>query len=290
MDSPDKLHVFQHLNNSPNASLQRSAALGDGLSSVIWHSREEHSLCLTPDHYTLASYLPDAIHENAVTGHGTAPKGLCIRSAGHQSAWQISPAEPLAHLYISRETFALTALHVLDKEPRELDWGERHYLNQPLQKQRFRQLFQLNWQEPAERLLGNSLAHDLIQHALLSRAQQRTDLHLKGGLAPAHRQRIIDYIHSNLSQAMTLDELARLCGLSTYHFARMFQLSFGIAPHRYVLACRLQHARDLLRHSNVPMLEIAYACGFSSPSHFNNRFRQHLGATPGQYRSLFRSN
>jgi AraC family transcriptional regulator len=43
-----------------------------------------------------------------------------------------------------------------------------------------------------------------------------------------------------------------------------------------------------LRHSSLALGEIALACGFASASHFTNRFRQTLGATPGEYRAAFR--
>jgi AraC family transcriptional regulator len=64
----------------------------------------------------------------------------------------------------------------------------------------------------------------------------------------------------------------------------MFHLSFGLPPHRYLLARRLERAQQLLRSSRLPFGEIALACGFASASHFSNRFRQAFAATPGQYR------
>ena len=69
----------------------------------------------------------------------------------------------------------------------------------------------------------------------------------------------------------------------------MFQASFGLPPHRYVLARRLARARQLLRHSSLALGDVALSCGFASASHFSNRFRQALGATPGQYRAAFAS-
>jgi len=89
---------------------------------------------------------------------------------------------------------------------------------------------------------------------------------------------------------LTLGQLAGHCALSKYHFARMFQLSFGLPPHRYVLAQRLRHAQHLLRHSMLALSEIALSCGFASASHFSNRFRQAFGATPGHYRTCLQGN
>ena len=57
--------------------------------------------------------------------------------------------------------------------------------------------------------------------------------------------------------------------------------------HRFTVAQRLLQAQQLLRHSPLPLGEVALACGFASASHFSNRFRQALGATPGQYRQSF---
>lgn len=98
-----------------------------------------------------------------------------------------------------------------------------------------------------------------------------------------------DFIEQHLDQPISLGELATLCNLSEYHFARMFRTSFGLPPHQYLLARRLAKARQLLRFSDLPMLQVALLCGFASASHFSNRFRQALGATPGEYRQALRS-
>ena len=95
---------------------------------------------------------------------------------------------------------------------------------------------------------------------------------------------MLDYIEQHLDQPLSIDALAQRVALSPYHFARMFQLSVGLAPHRYVLTRRLQRAAHLLQHSHLALGEIALSCGFASASHFSNRFRQAFGATPGLYR------
>jgi len=287
MSQLEQLQVFQSLHRSPNARLQRSAELGDGLAAAVWSNRHDARDYQAPSHHTLSCYLTGGtgtFRRESPHSKG-APDKLCILPAGHQSAWVINGEIQLAHLYISQEQFALAAVSLLDREPRELELCEGTFLDDPQQAQRFRQLSQLDWNEPAERLLSSSLAHGLVSHALLSQVGRREGLRLTGGLAPLQRRRVREFIDAHLDQPLSLGQLASLCALSEYHFARMFQLSFGLPPHRYLLAQRLRRAQQLLSGSALALGEIALTCGFASASHFSNRFRQAFSATPGQYRA-----
>lgn len=199
----------------------------------------------------------------------------------------VNGAIRLAHLYVSEAQFALGCTRLLDREPREMQLHEATFLDDPQQAARFRQLVTLDWAEPGERLLASSLAHAIIDHAVLHQAGLRQGLRLKGGLAPHQRRQLVDYIEANLDQPLTLGELALRCNLSEYHFARMFRTSFGLPPHQYLLARRLHQACRLLRLGELPLGQVALLCGFASASHFSNRFRQALGDTPGAYRAAF---
>ncbi|MBU3056577.1 helix-turn-helix domain-containing protein [Pseudomonas indica] len=290
MPQLEDIQVFQAMSSSPNARLERCAELGDGLAGALWHNHHDARDYEAPSHHTLSCYLAG--------GTGTfrrerpqrkgAPDKLCVLPAGHQSAWVINGDIHLAHLYVSPERFALSAVGLLDREPRELQLREYTFLDDPQQTARFRQLIRLNWDEPGERLLTSSLAHEMIDHALLTQVGLREGLRLKGGLAPVMRRRLIEYIDAHLTEPLTLGHLASLCALSEYHFARMFRESFGVPPHRYLLARRLERAQQLLRTTALPLGEIALACGFTDASHFSNRFRAALGGTPGQYRAALR--
>jgi AraC family transcriptional regulator len=125
----------------------------------------------------------------------------------------------------------------------------------------------------------------MLNHALLTQVGLRQGPQLKGGLAPALRKRLMAYIEEHLAEPLSLGELAAFSALSEYHFARMFRESFGLPPHQYVLARRLAHARHLLARTTLPLGDVALACGFSSASHFSNRFRRAIGGTPGEYRA-----
>ncbi|MBS7672894.1 helix-turn-helix transcriptional regulator, partial [Vibrio cholerae] len=89
----------------------------------------------------------------------------------------------------------------------------------------------------------SSLAHELLSHTLLSQVGAREGLRLKGGLAAHQRRRLVEYIDQHMEDAISLGQLAAMCALSEYHFARMFRQSFGVPPHQYLLSRRLARAQ-----------------------------------------------
>lgn len=289
MAALETLQVFQALNRSPNARLEHSAELGDGIAAALWSNHHDAQDYEAPSHHTLSCYIAGGTGTFRRDQPGTkgGPDKLCILPAEHQSGWVINGDIRLAHVYFSPEQFALGCVTLLDREPRELHLREATFLDDPVQARRFRQMLTLNWDEPAERLLTSSLAHEMLSHVLLGQVGMREGLRLKGGLAAHQRRQLVEFIDSQLAEAISLGQLAALCALSEYHFARMFRESFGLPPHQYVLARRLNRARELLRLTSQPLGEIALACGFASASHFTHRFRQALRATPGEYRQAF---
>lgn len=281
-----QLDVFNCLERSPHARLERRAELGDGLVAAQWRNRDNAQQYVGPSHHTLSYYLEggsDILCREQPHLRG-GPGKVFVFPAGVDSSWVVNRELRLLHLYFSTEQFALACLRWLDREPRALQLNEGLFLDDAPQAARFAALARLDWQEPGERLLTSSLAHDMLGHALLAQAGPRMAPKVGGGLSVRARRQVIEYIEVNLPQALTLGELAAVCGLSEYHFARMFKQSLEVAPHRYVLARRLARAQRLLRHSELALGEIAMACGFASSSHFSSRFRQQVGATPGAYR------
>ncbi|ALE89569.1 helix-turn-helix domain-containing protein [Pseudomonas versuta] len=290
MSAFDTLQVFQSMSRSPNARLEHSAELGDGMAAALWTNHHDARDYQAPTHHTLSCYISGGTgtFRREQPGATGAPGKLCVLPADHQSAWVINGAIRLAHVYVSQEQFALGCVTLLDREPRELQLREITFFDDEQQTRRFHQLINLNWNEPGERLLTSSLACELLDHALLNQVGLRSGLQLKGGLAAYQRRQLVDMIEQQLAEPLNIGQLAAHCALSPYHFARMFRQSFGLPPHQYLLARRLARARDLLRNSALGLGDIALACGFASASHFANRFKQTVGATPGEYRAAFR--
>ncbi len=105
-----------------------------------------------------------------------------------------------------------------------------------------------------------------------------------GGLSQPQLQILVDYIHRNLDQALSLDELANVAQMSKYPLIRLFKQSTGATLHRYVTAHRIEKAKQLLAQPKLSIVEICHAVGFQSQSHFTHIFHRHVGVPPKAYR------
>jgi AraC family transcriptional regulator len=97
--------------------------------------------------------------------------------------------------------------------------------------------------------------------------------------------RVVRTIESAPDVLYDLTGLARIAGLSSYHFLRTFMQATGATPHQYLLRSRLQRAAVLLKTEPIKILDIALGCGFGDVSNFNRAFRAEFGMSPRVYRS-----
>ena len=101
-------------------------------------------------------------------------------------------------------------------------------------------------------------------------------------------QDILAWIAENLSQDLSIDNLATRAAMSRRNFARVFASEVGISPARYVEQLRIDAARRLLEESRYGLEEIAAFCGFSSAELLRRAFLRSLRTTPSEYRERFR--
>ncbi|MEM9796592.1 MAG: AraC family transcriptional regulator [Pseudomonadota bacterium] len=100
-------------------------------------------------------------------------------------------------------------------------------------------------------------------------------------------QRILSDIDERLEAGVRIGQLAKDLSLTPSAFTRKFRATVGCTPQRYVIERRIGRARELLRETDVPISEIAYAIGFSSQAHLTSSFKDLLGVTPGRYRQAY---
>jgi AraC family transcriptional regulator len=109
-----------------------------------------------------------------------------------------------------------------------------------------------------------------------------------GHTLPGSRlRRVTEYIQAHLDQNLTLARLGAVVYMSPYHFARLFQRSTGLPPHRFVVRARIDHAAMLLAAPMLSIAQISQVVGFRTPSHFSTAFRRNMGVTPRAYRAAY---
>ena len=140
--------------------------------------------------------------------------------------------------------------------------------------------------EPLVYKLSNLEAATLTTYLLVHHGSFKPKVHnLRGGLSPHLLKRTLDYIHEQSTGELHLQELARLCCLSSSQFSKSFRLSVGVTPYQFVLQVKMKTAETLLRAKHLSIGEIAQATGFKSQQHFAFAFRRITGYSPSDYRS-----
>jgi len=137
---------------------------------------------------------------------------------------------------------------------------------------------------PGGRLYAETMGTALAVHLLRNySAYKHQSIRYLGGLSPTQLRWVVDYINSHLTQELSLEELAAIAQLSSYHFCRSFKRSTGLTPHQYVIRQRVERAKLLLKDGKMGIAEVAIACGFTHQSHLNRHFKRLTGVTPKKF-------
>ncbi len=136
---------------------------------------------------------------------------------------------------------------------------------------------------PSGRLFPESLARAfavrLLSIDVVSSSAPETP-----ALSPSTLRRVEAFVEEHLSNDVSLSALAASARMSPFHFARGFKKATGSTPHRYVLARRLEHAKQLLESTDLPIAEVAARVGCADQSHLTALFRRLMATTPAVYR------
>lgn len=97
---------------------------------------------------------------------------------------------------------------------------------------------------------------------------------------------VIETMRENLSERLTVDDMARAARFSKFHFSRVFQRVTGVSPGRFLSALRLQEAKRLLLTSSLSVADITFQVGYNSVGTFSTRFKESVGLSPTEYRRL----
>jgi AraC-like DNA-binding protein len=146
----------------------------------------------------------------------------------------------------------------------------------------------------SERLARYYLATFLlhIERALAGRTVPEEDVPLRPhrvASKDAAVQRAYHYIEANLSQKITLREIAAAAYVSPSHLNRLFRADRGQTVGEYLTQRRMEHARSLLETTDLPMRRIGVLCGYRHAEQFSRAFALHHDVSPGVFRQRSRA-
>lgn len=135
------------------------------------------------------------------------------------------------------------------------------------------------------RLYAESLASALAVHLLRRYSTAGAAVQPTATVLPSFKlRRATEYINDNLGRNLALSEIARTLAMSSYHFARVFKQTTGVAPHHYLIERRVESAKSLLRETDLSITEIAHRVGCTNQSHFSMLFHRATAMTPSMFR------
>lgn len=109
-------------------------------------------------------------------------------------------------------------------------------------------------------------------------------LELVSDLYSSKSVRVKEVIHLHLYSNLNLEQLAKLCNLSLSSFKREFKREFNDSPNNYIIAKKIEKAKELLKITDLPISEIAYEIGFSDPLYFTRLFKKKAATSPTGFR------
>jgi AraC family transcriptional regulator len=218
----------------------------------------------------------------------TRPATVTVVPAGSSSRWDIYQPLSVVQLYLPLTTLKRVAHEAGAGTPDDL--VERTAHPDPITS---RLLL-----SAADALEGSAALDALFRHQLTDLLATRllaahtgspaTFRPIMGGLSPRVLGRAIERLRSDSDADVSLAALASDAGLSRFHFCRAFKESTGLSPHAWLRQHRLEQAMNMLRDTDVSVVSVATALGYSSQTAFAAAFRKLTGETPSDWRRRMR--
>lgn len=231
----------------------------------------------------VARSLDGAHEERALIGPGR----FCLTPGEAGARWRHTGNPEILQLYLRKSVYAAAVEEMYGGDASAESLVPRFALADPLLEQlALAVVAALRDGSTEDRLYVESIAQLIAVH--LARAHSARSRPRRApaadGLAQARIRRLLDYIEQNLGEELSLEAMAAEVDLSPLYLSRAFRTTVGQSPHQYVVARRVERAKQLLADTDLPIADVALAAGFSSQSHLSSWFRRLIGVSPAAYR------
>ncbi|QNO14013.1 response regulator [Alkalicella caledoniensis] len=97
----------------------------------------------------------------------------------------------------------------------------------------------------------------------------------------------LNYIEKNFKKGITLEEVAEYVHLNPHYFSKLFKKELDVNFVNYVTHRKIEYAKELLRFTDIPIINISMELSYNEPNYFSKVFKKVVGSTPTDYRNLY---
>ena len=144
--------------------------------------------------------------------------------------------------------------------------------------------------ENAEQKVGYQLMIKAYLYEIIGELVRGCGVYLPDATDGARREsllcmdRAMTYINEHLDAPMTLEEIAGHAGFTRTYFSAVFTELNGLTTWDYITIRRIERSCELLKTTNISIIEVAQGCGYTNLSNFNRMFLRIVGTSPSKYR------
>jgi AraC family transcriptional regulator len=227
--------------------------------------------------------IEGATRESALIG----PRRICLTPGEATTEWRHAGHPEILQVYLRQSVYeaAVTEIYGCDSSGAEL--VPRFAILDPLLEQLAIAITNALRDGAAEDgLYIDTVAQMMAVHLARSHSSRSRPMRILPAkpLSGWKMRRVIEYIEDNLEGDLSLQAMAAEVDISPLYLARAFKSAVGQSPHQYVLARRIERAKELLRNTDLPVVDVALSSGFSSQSHLSHWFIRQVGVSPAVYR------
>ena len=128
------------------------------------------------------------------------------------------------------------------------------------------------------------IGHLYIFIDALLRSSNSTQITKGNTLRDFYIKEAISYIEQNFQNEITIEDIAKFCGLNRSYFGKIFHENIGKTPQEFLISYRMTKAAELLKLTDLPIADIGNAVGYPNQLHFSRAFKNVYGKSPRQWR------
>ena len=229
------------------------------------------------------------------TGTSEKLRATTLMPARQENNWDLPDGVDVLHLYLDDHDLRHFAASEFGFDPARLELRDHMGVDDPFMHHLGPLvLAELRSDLPQTQLMLDGFdavvaGHMLRAYSNMSQivleTEERARNHHDADVVHAARELLLDRLDENLSAK----EIGQMLDISPYRLMRLFKREVGVSMHQFVMQERVAQVFDRLKHTDDPLVEIAYDAGFSSQAHMSSVYTKVMGVSPGRHRASLRS-